>query len=81
MNIPKVMGIIIVIILGILIGFILGILCIKRKKNDNFTVVEENVDKIITIQENSLLSKIDKKEEVVQNIWGCSELGKEMKLC
>lgn len=81
MNIPKVMGILMGIIMGIIIGFLLGILLIKKKKNDNFTVVEDNVDKIITIQDNSLLSKINKKEEVVKNIWGCSDFGKEMKLC
>jgi hypothetical protein len=50
-------------------------------KNEAFTVVEDDVDKIITIQEGSLLSKINSKEEVVKNIWGCSEFGKEMKLC
>jgi hypothetical protein len=50
-------------------------------KNEEFTVVENDIDKIITIQDGSLLSKINTKEEVVKNIWGCSEFGKEMKLC
>jgi len=72
MNIPKVMG----IILGILI-----ILFIIRCNIEKFSVVEDNTQKIITIQDNSLLNKISKKEEVVKNIWGCSEFGKEMKLC
>lgn len=72
MNIPKVMG----IILAILIIFF-----IIRCKIEEFSVVEDDISKIITIQEGSLLSKINQKEEVVKNIWGCSEFGKEMKLC
>lgn len=72
MNIPKVMG----IILAILIIFF-----IIRCKIEEFSVVEDDTSKIITIQEGSLLSKINQKEEVVKNIWGCSEFGKEMKLC
>jgi hypothetical protein len=72
MNIPKVMG----IILGILI-----ILFIIRCNIEKFSVVEDDTQKIITIQNNSLLDKINQKEEVVKNIWGCSEFGKEMKLC
>ena len=72
MNIPKVMG----IILGILIIFF-----IIRCKIEEFSVVEDDTSKIITIQDGSLLSKINQKEEVVKNIWGCSEFGKEMKLC
>lgn len=72
MNIPKVMG----IILAILIIFF-----IIRCKIEEFSVVEDDTNKIITIQDGSLLSKINQKEEVVKNIWGCSEFGKEMKLC
>jgi len=74
MNIPKGVG----IALGILI--ILSII-LMYNKNESFTVVEDDTDKIITIQDGSLLSKINKKEEVVKNIWGCSDFGKEMKLC
>jgi hypothetical protein len=74
MNIPKGVA----IALGILV--ILSIILIFNKKEE-FTVVEDDVDKIITIQDGSLLSKINKKDEVVKNIWGCSEFGKEMKLC
>lgn len=74
MNIPKGVA----ITLGIL--FILSIILISNK-NEGFTVVEDNIDKIITIQDGSLLSKINTKDEVVKNIWGCSEFGKEMKLC
>ena len=76
MNIPKVTG----IILGILLGFLL-IKIIVRCRKEYFSVVEDDSDKIITIEDNSLLSKINQKEEVVKNIWGCSEFGKEMKLC
>jgi fumarylacetoacetate (FAA) hydrolase family protein len=74
MNIPKGVA----ITLGIL--FILSIILISNK-NEGFTVVEDDIDKIITIQDGSLLSKINTKNEVVKNIWGCSEFGKEMKLC
>jgi hypothetical protein len=74
MNIPKGVG----IALGILI--ILSIILISNK-NEEFSVVEDDIDKIITIQDGSLLSKLNQKEEVVKNIWGCSEFGKEMKLC
>jgi hypothetical protein len=74
MNIPKGVG----IALGILI--ILSIILISNK-NEEFSVVEDDTDKIITIQDGSLLSKLNQKEEVVKNIWGCSEFGKEMKLC
>lgn len=74
MNIPKGVAIVFAILV------ILSIILISYK-NEGFTVVEDDVDKIITIQDNSLLSKINKKEEVVKNIWGCSEFGKEMKLC
>jgi hypothetical protein len=76
MNIPKGFG----IALGILISLII-ILIIIRCKNEEFSVVEDDVEKIITIQDNSLLSKLNQKEEIVKNIWGCSEFGKEMKLC
>jgi hypothetical protein len=74
MNIPKGVA----LTLGILV--ILLIILISNK-NEEFTVVENDIDKIITIQDGSLLSKINTKEEVVKNIWGCSEFGKEMKLC
>jgi hypothetical protein len=74
MDIPK--GVIIA--LGIL--FIFSIILIYNK-NEGFSVVEDDIDKIITIQDNSFLDKINQKEEVVKNIWGCSDFGKEMKLC
>jgi hypothetical protein len=74
MNIPKGVG----IALGILV--IVSIILFYNK-NEGFSVVEDDVDKIITIQDNSLLDKINQKEEVVQNIWGCSDFGKELKLC
>jgi hypothetical protein len=74
MNIPKGVA----IALGILV--ILSIMLIYNK-NEGFSVVEDDTDKIITIQDNSFLDKINQKEEVVKNIWGCSDFGKEMKLC
>jgi len=74
MNIPKGVA----IALGILV--ILSIILISNK-NEGFSVVEDDTDKIITIQENSLLDKINQKKEVVKNIWGCSDFGKELKLC
>ena len=74
MNIPKGVA----IALGILV--ILSIILISNK-NEGFSVVEDDTEKIITIQENSLLDKINQKEEVVKNIWGCSDFGKELKLC
>jgi hypothetical protein len=74
MNIPKVMGI---LIIGILIGFLLGIICIK-KKNENFTVVEDDINEI-TINDKFLLNI--NKDENVKKVWGCSDFGKEMKLC
>jgi hypothetical protein len=74
MNIPKGVA----IALGILV--ILSIILISNK-NEGFSVVENDTDKIITIQDNSLLNKINQKEEVVKNIWGCSDFGKELKLC
>ena len=54
MNIPKGVG----IALGILV--IITIILIFNN-NEGFTVVEDDVDKIITIQDGSLLSKINKK--------------------
>lgn len=75
MNIPKVMGI---LIIGILIGFLLRILYIKRNKNDNFTVVENTINEI-TIDDKYFINKINDKN--IQKIWGCSDFGKEMKLC
>jgi len=74
MNIPKGVA----IALGILV--ILSIILIYNK-NEGFTVVEDETNKIISIQKDSLLDKIKQKEEIVKNIWGCSEFGKEMKLC
>jgi hypothetical protein len=74
MNIPKGVG----IALGILIVLLIILFFNKKEK---FTVVENDVDKIISIQDGSLLSKINQKDEIVKNIWGCSEFGKEMKLC
>ena len=74
MNIPKGVA----IALGILV--ILSIILISNK-NEGFSVVEDDIEKIITIQDNSLLDKINQKEDFVKNIWGCSEFGKEMKLC
>jgi hypothetical protein len=76
MNIPKVVA----IALGILVILSIIIIIIHYKK-EGFTVVEDDTDKIISIQKDSLLEKINQKEEVVKNIWGCSEFGKEMKLC
>lgn len=75
-NISKVIEIMIIIFIFLVITY--------RNyfhNQDNFTVVEDNVDKIILIQDNSLLSKINKKKEVVDDVWGCSEFGKKMKLC
>jgi hypothetical protein len=74
MNIPKGVA----IALGILVILSIILIC---NKNEGFTVVEDDIDKIITIQDNSFLDKINQKEEVVKNIWGCSDFGKEMKLC
>ena len=74
MNIPKGVA----IALGILV--ILSIILISNK-NEGFSVVEDDTEKIITIQDNSLLNKINQKKEVVKNIWGCSDFGKELKLC
>ena len=74
MNIPKGVA----IALGILV--ILSIILISNK-NEGFSVVEDDTEKIITIHDNSLLNKINQKEEVVKNIWGCSDFGKELKLC
>lgn len=74
MNIPKGVA----ISLGILV--ILSIILFYNKK-EGFTVVEDDTDKIISIQKDSLLYKINQKEEIVKNIWGCSDFGKEMKLC
>jgi len=74
MNIPKGVA----IVLGILIVLLIILFVNKKEK---FTVVENDVNKIITIQDGSLLSKINQKDEIVKNIWGCSEFGKEMKLC
>lgn len=74
MNIPK--GV--VIALGILVILSIILIC---NKNEGFTVVEDDTEKIISIQKDSLLDKINQKEEIVKNIWGCSEFGKEMKLC
>ena len=74
MNIPKGVA----IALGILV--ILSIILISNR-NEGFSLVENDTDKIITIQDNSLLNKINQKEEVVKNIWGCSDFGKELKLC
>ena len=74
MNIPKGVA----LTLGILV--ILLIILISNK-NEGFLVVEDDMEKIITIQDNSLLDKINQKKEVVKNIWGCSDFGKELKLC
>jgi len=74
MNIPKGVA----IVLGILIVLLIILFVNKKEK---FTVVENDVNKIITIQDGSLLSKINQKDEIVKNIWGCSEFGKEMNLC
>lgn len=74
MNIPKGVA----IALGILVIFSIILIC---NKNESFTVVENDIDKIISIQENSLLYKLNQKEEVIKNVWGCSKFGKEMKLC
>ena len=74
MNIPKGVA----IVLGILIVLLIILFVNKKEK---FTVVENDVNKFISIQDGSLLSKINQKDEIVKNIWGCSEFGKEMKLC
>jgi hypothetical protein len=74
MNIPKGVA----IALGILVILSIILIC---NKNEGFTVVEDDTDKIISIQKDSLLYKINQKEEIVKNIWGCSDFGKEMKLC
>ena len=56
MNIPKGVA----IALGILV--ILSIILISNK-NEGFSVVEDDTEKIITIQDNSFLDKINQKFE------------------
>ena len=63
MNIPKGVA----IVLGILIVLLIILFVNKKEK---FTVVENDVNKIISIQDGSLLSKINQKDEIVKNIWG-----------
>ena len=60
MNIPKGVA----IALGILVILSIILIC---NKNEEFSVVEDDIDKIITIQDGSLLSKINQKEEVGLN--------------
>ena len=64
--------------------------CIKKiilinktfKIYENFDIVEnDNVDKVVQYDESSLLGSLQNDEDQVEGVWGCSTLGKEMRLC
>jgi len=53
----------------------------KNKYLEHFDIVEDDVDKIIEYDDDSLLGKLRNKEDKVTGVWGCSYLGKGMGLC
>lgn len=50
----------------------------KRKVVENFDIVEDNVDKIIEFDDDSLLGSLQNDEKNVEGVWASSVLGKEM---
>lgn len=48
---------------------------------ERFSVVEDDTAKIVQYDKDSLLNKLQDKEEDVEGVWGCSALGKNMGLC
>lgn len=66
-------------------GLIASILYIINQYShtyEYFDVVEDDdVDKIVEISDNSFLDQLQNDEDEVEGVWGCSTLGKEMKLC
>jgi len=48
---------------------------------ENFSVVENDLTDPIEIERDSLLSRLENNEEVVEGVWGCGTLGKDMGLC
>jgi len=61
------------------IAVILVILC-KRKNIEHFDIVEDDVDKIVEFEDDSLLGKLQNDEDYVTGVWSSSTLGKEMGL-
>ena len=53
----------------------------NRLLNENFSVVEDNLDEVVKVERDSLLAKLENKSEDVQGVWGCSAWGKENGLC
>lgn len=68
--------------LGILflVGFV-GLYFISNYEKEGFTVVEDDSQKIVNIERNSLLDRLQNEEGNVNGVWGCSYLGKNMGLC
>lgn len=80
--ISLIFGIILVLFdkyLGIIFlsAYILKYILISR---ENFQVVEDDVKKIVQIDRDSLLYRLQNQEEDVQGVWSASYLGKEMGL-
>lgn len=70
----QVIGIIMLIAFGL-------ILYLNRRQYEGFRIVEDdNVQKIVEFEDDSLLSTLQNDEEAVVGVWACSTLGKEMGL-
>ena len=54
---------------------------VNTKNLENFSVVEDDENEIINFQKNSLLNKLENKEEYVRGVWGCSAWGRKLGLC
>lgn len=61
----------------ILTGFIVHK---KDEKKESFDIVEDNVDKVVEFEDDSLLSSLRNDEDLVTGVWGGSYLGKTMGL-
>lgn len=77
----KSLGILYLIALTLTFASVYNTYLTNKDISENFSVVEDSISDIIKIERNSLLNRLQNKEEDVEGVWGCSAWGKEMGLC
>ena len=70
-------------IIGLILVLIIMVFkyALYRKRHfERFDVVEDDVDKIVKVDENSFLDRLQNNEDEVEGVWSSSYLGKHMGL-
>ncbi len=68
-------------VLFLMIGILLANIYYRKRFIEHFDIVEDDVDKVVEYDDDSLLGKLRNDEDDVEGVWGCSSLGKNMGLC